>query len=57
MASHLEPPYTAAAAVALPVTERLTSRTIILPLYHDMADADQVRVTTALDECLREVTR
>ena len=50
MAAHREPAY-AGAAVALPVTEQLTARTLILPMYHQMSAADQERVVDALREC------
>ena len=32
----------------LPVTERLTDNTLILPLFHELTDADQLRVVDAL---------
>jgi perosamine synthetase len=51
MAAHLEPAYRAADVRSLPVTERLTARTIILPLYHTMTDEEQDRVVRALAEC------
>jgi dTDP-4-amino-4,6-dideoxygalactose transaminase len=48
MAAHLEPACTDLAAGDLPVTERLTRRSLLLPLFHDMADEQLQRVTTAL---------
>ena len=41
MASHLEPTYEGSAQHPLPVTERLTARMQILPLFHDLTEADQ----------------
>ena len=34
MAAHLEPAYAGLPAPPLPVTERLTRRSLILPLFH-----------------------
>ncbi len=48
MASHLEPAYAATPHVPLPVTERLTSGSLILPLFHEMTEADQNRVVEGL---------
>ena len=41
MASHREPPFRSEKAPHLPVTELLTDRTLILPLYHELTEADQ----------------
>jgi perosamine synthetase len=54
MAAHLEPACAGLAAGPLPVTERLTRRSLILPLFHGMTDAQLDRVAEALD---RAVTR
>jgi dTDP-4-amino-4,6-dideoxygalactose transaminase len=51
MASHLEPAY--AMPSDLPVTEYLTRRSLILPLFHQMTEAEQDTVVTALAELLR----
>jgi dTDP-4-amino-4,6-dideoxygalactose transaminase len=51
MAAHLEPAY-AGAATSLPVTERLTTRSLILPLFHDMTHAQQEHVVSALTSAL-----
>jgi len=51
MAAHREPAYHGELAPALPVTDRLTERTVILPLYHEMSAAEQERVVDALREC------
>jgi len=48
MASHLEPAYASRSHGPLPVTERLTRRTVILPLYHEMTEAEQDRVVDVL---------
>jgi dTDP-4-amino-4,6-dideoxygalactose transaminase len=50
MASHLQPAYRGfdAGDAPLPVTERLTRNTLILPLFHQMTDAEQERVIDAL---------
>jgi perosamine synthetase len=48
MAAHLEPAYGARPRPDLPVTERLTSRSLILPLYAGMTPAEQDRVVAAM---------
>jgi dTDP-4-amino-4,6-dideoxygalactose transaminase len=48
MAAHLEPACADLVAPALPVTERLTSRSLILPLYHQMTDDEQDHVVRAV---------
>jgi dTDP-4-amino-4,6-dideoxygalactose transaminase len=35
------------------VTERLTRRSLILPLFHGLSEGDQERVVTALDRGIR----
>ena len=52
MAAHLEPAYADHPHGPLPVTERLTSRTLILPVYHDMTDEEQRTVVGALESAL-----
>ncbi len=47
MAAHLEPPY-ADVVVDLPVTERLTARSLVLPLFHDLTHDDQDAVVGVL---------
>ena len=44
MAAHLEPAYAGQATPPLPVTERLTRDSLILPLHHRLTDADQERI-------------
>jgi dTDP-4-amino-4,6-dideoxygalactose transaminase len=41
MAAHLEPAFAGHPHGPLPVTERLTGRTLILPIYHTMTEAEQ----------------
>jgi dTDP-4-amino-4,6-dideoxygalactose transaminase len=41
MAAHLEKAYSDVPRVTLPVTERLTSHSLILPLFHDMTEVQQ----------------
>ena len=52
MASHLEPAYAGVDSVSLPVTERLTRNSLILPLYHDLSEADQDRVIDSVCSAL-----
>jgi dTDP-4-amino-4,6-dideoxygalactose transaminase len=50
MAAHRQPPYQDLAAPgSLPVTERLTDNTLILPLYHELTESDQDRILDVLD--------
>jgi perosamine synthetase len=53
MAAHLEPAYRAVAHHPLPVTERLTARTLILPLFHDLIEPDQDLVVSVIDAAAR----
>ena len=53
MAAHLEPAYADAAGRGLPVTERLTRTSLILPLFHEMTEPDQDRVVEVLDVASR----
>jgi perosamine synthetase len=53
MASHLEPAYAGAGGQPeLPVTEHLTDRTLILPLYHQLSEDEQDHVVAALTQVL-----
>ena len=54
MAAHLELACRDLPAPALPVTERLTRRSLILPLFHAMADAQLERVTEALERAVAQ---
>jgi perosamine synthetase len=49
MAAHLEPAY-ARAGGDLPVTEWLTGRSLILPLFHQLTEADQDRIVAVIAE-------
>jgi len=50
MAAHLEPAYSDMAPVSLPVTERLTSDSLILPLHHALTAEDQDYIVGILRE-------
>ena len=55
MAAHLEPACGDIPAPPLTVTERLTRRTLILPLFHGMRPDQVERVAEALAHCLQGV--
>jgi len=48
MAAHLEPAYQDRARVMLPVTERLTARSLILPVFHEMTEEEQDVVVSVI---------
>lgn len=48
MAAHREPAFAGHPHVPLPVTEHLTDRSVILPLYHDMSGEDVKRVADSI---------
>ncbi len=48
MAAHRQPAYAGHGHQPLPVTERLTDTTLILPLFHQMTEEEQVRVVDAV---------
>lgn len=52
MAAHREPAYAGHPHAPLPVTEHLTTRTLILPVHHELTEADQRRVVDALTDAL-----
>jgi dTDP-4-amino-4,6-dideoxygalactose transaminase len=52
MAAHLEPAYAGHPHGPLPVTEHLTTRTLILPVHHELTDDDQERIVDALATAL-----
>ncbi len=52
MAAHLEPAYQGHPHGPLPVTERLTTRTLILPLHHELTEAEQHTVVDSLARAL-----
>jgi len=53
MAAHLEPAYADHPHLPLPVTEQLTARSLILPLFHEMTEAQQDVVVSAVDAAWR----
>ena len=57
MAAHLEPAYAGHPHRPLPVTEYLTRRSLILPLFHTMTEGDQSRVVDALRTAVTTVAR
>jgi dTDP-4-amino-4,6-dideoxygalactose transaminase len=48
MASHLEPAYADTPRVPLPITERVTQQSLILPLFHEMTEGQHDRVVAAV---------
>ena len=56
MASHLEPAYAGHPHRPLPVTERLTRKSVILPLFHTMTEDDQDRVVGVLRDAASVTT-
>jgi dTDP-4-amino-4,6-dideoxygalactose transaminase len=59
MAIHREPPYRNAAnwEHRLPVTERVTDSTLILPLFHDMTEGEQDYVINCIEHVGSQVAR
>jgi perosamine synthetase len=53
MAAHLEPAYADAPRVELPVTERLTRESLILPLHHTLGATEQDHVVDTLRKLAR----
>jgi dTDP-4-amino-4,6-dideoxygalactose transaminase len=52
MAAHLEPAYADAKPSSLPVTELLTARSLILPLFHQMTESQQEHVASVVTSAL-----
>jgi dTDP-4-amino-4,6-dideoxygalactose transaminase len=50
MAAHREPAYVEEGSAPLPVTDRITDRSVILPLFHQMTNEQQRHVVTVLGE-------
>jgi perosamine synthetase len=48
MAAHLEPAYAGSPCSALPVTERLSANSLILPLFHEMTEEEQDLVVSVI---------
>jgi perosamine synthetase len=57
MAAHLEPAYEGSARHPLPVTERLTARTLILPLFHELTESEQDIVISVIAAAGRNAAR
>ena len=57
MAAHLEPAYADAEPSSLPVTERLTARSLILPLFHEMTESQQEHVVSVVTSALTDPAR
>jgi perosamine synthetase len=53
MAAHLEPAYADLPRAELPVTERLTTRSLILPLFHAMTEREQDQVVAVVRDAGR----
>jgi len=53
MAAHRQPAYKNHPAGPLPITERLTENTLILPVYHELSHEEQFRVVAAVREAAR----
>jgi len=54
MAAHAEPAYAREGRWSLPVTERITADSLILPLFHDLSLAEQDRVIGILTSALTD---
>ena len=52
MAAHLEPAYADDPHIPLPVTERITNDSLILPLHHEVTAEDQERIVSVLASAL-----
>jgi dTDP-4-amino-4,6-dideoxygalactose transaminase len=53
MAAHLEPAYEASGPWCLPVTHTVTERSLILPIFHQMTDAEQHHVIDVVRAAFR----
>jgi perosamine synthetase len=53
MAAHLEPTYAGVPHQPLPVTECLTARTLILPLFHDLTEPEQDLIVSVIAAAAR----
>ena len=53
MAAHRQPAYAGHPHGDLPVTERLTANTLILPVFHGMTETDQDRVVESIKSAAR----
>jgi perosamine synthetase len=50
MAAHLEPAFAGQPHIELPVTERLTASSLLLPLFHEMTEIQQERVARVVTQ-------
>jgi perosamine synthetase len=57
MAAHLEPAYAGIAHRPLPVSERMTTRTLILPLFHELTEDEQDRIVAEIVAAARRPVR
>src|SRR5690348_15314631 len=57
MAAHLEPACESFTQDPLPVTERLTARTLILPLFHELTESEQDIVISVIVSAGRDLAR
>jgi dTDP-4-amino-4,6-dideoxygalactose transaminase len=48
MAAHLEPAFADVASPPLPVTERVTRQSLLLPLFHELTDAQQDHIVDVI---------
>jgi perosamine synthetase len=55
MAAHLEPAYADVTPAPLPVTERITRDSLILPLHHALTENDQDHIVGVLQKLARKV--
>lgn len=55
MAAHRQPAYADHAHAPLPITELLTDRTLILPVFHQMTEEEQQRVIDAVTDAAARV--
>jgi len=56
MAAHLEPAYSDTGPSLLPITERLTGRSLILPLFHEITQEQQEHVASVVTSVLTNST-
>ena len=57
MAAHLEPAYEGCVHRPLPITERLTARTLILPLFHELTEAEQDSIVSVIAAAVSHAAR
>jgi perosamine synthetase len=57
MAAHLEPAYEGCVHRPLPITERLTARTLILPLFHELTESEQDSIVSVIAAAVSHAAR